>query len=202
MALMNCPECSKEISDKAPSCPNCGAPSSLQRPAGAVTFKKQGMSHSKTIGLGVLIGLVVLLGWMWRSALSDTAAPPSAGLLAALRQPKKLVNERTQLNEGRSIIYSFYLPTDSRVQVEANATPKAIDVMLMNSDQAAKFREANGKLFGGNYTYTQALSGQQVLTMDKTAVLPSGNWSIVVLRPRESIIFTEETAASIRVTAY
>ena len=26
MALINCPECGKEISDKAASCPNCGTP--------------------------------------------------------------------------------------------------------------------------------------------------------------------------------
>lgn len=26
MALINCPECGKEISDKAPACPNCGMP--------------------------------------------------------------------------------------------------------------------------------------------------------------------------------
>jgi len=26
MALIECPECGKDVSDKAPSCPNCGAP--------------------------------------------------------------------------------------------------------------------------------------------------------------------------------
>ncbi|WP_300616849.1 hypothetical protein [Dokdonella sp.] len=26
MALIPCPECRKEVSDKAPSCPNCGCP--------------------------------------------------------------------------------------------------------------------------------------------------------------------------------
>jgi hypothetical protein len=26
MALINCPECSKEVSDKAPACPSCGVP--------------------------------------------------------------------------------------------------------------------------------------------------------------------------------
>jgi len=26
MSLINCPECSREVSQKAPSCPNCGAP--------------------------------------------------------------------------------------------------------------------------------------------------------------------------------
>lgn len=26
MALIKCPECEKEISDKAPACPHCGCP--------------------------------------------------------------------------------------------------------------------------------------------------------------------------------
>lgn len=29
MALMHCPECNKEVSDKAKACPNCGYPISL-----------------------------------------------------------------------------------------------------------------------------------------------------------------------------
>lgn len=29
MALINCPECNKEISDKAQSCPHCGCPINL-----------------------------------------------------------------------------------------------------------------------------------------------------------------------------
>lgn len=28
MALIKCPECGKEISDKAAACPNCGCPAS------------------------------------------------------------------------------------------------------------------------------------------------------------------------------
>lgn len=31
MALINCPECGKQISDKAPACPNCGYPLDLYR---------------------------------------------------------------------------------------------------------------------------------------------------------------------------
>lgn len=30
MALINCPECGKEVSDKASSCPNCGYPISIK----------------------------------------------------------------------------------------------------------------------------------------------------------------------------
>ena len=29
MALINCPECNKQISDKAAACPNCGCPISI-----------------------------------------------------------------------------------------------------------------------------------------------------------------------------
>lgn len=31
MALINCPECGKEISDQAVSCPNCGTPINNQK---------------------------------------------------------------------------------------------------------------------------------------------------------------------------
>lgn len=32
MALIRCPECTKEVSDKAPSCPHCGLPLNLEPP--------------------------------------------------------------------------------------------------------------------------------------------------------------------------
>ena len=32
MALINCPECGKEISEKAKSCPNCGCPIDTSEP--------------------------------------------------------------------------------------------------------------------------------------------------------------------------
>jgi RNA polymerase subunit RPABC4/transcription elongation factor Spt4 len=31
MALIKCAECGKEVSDKAPNCPNCGAPIAVQK---------------------------------------------------------------------------------------------------------------------------------------------------------------------------
>jgi hypothetical protein len=38
------------------------------------------------------------------------------------------------------------------------ASPKDLDVMLMAGDEVAKFQTARCKLFGGQYTYHQALS--------------------------------------------
>lgn len=42
MALINCPECNKEVSDKANNCPNCGYPLSDMVTSGDVRIKLPG----------------------------------------------------------------------------------------------------------------------------------------------------------------
>ncbi|MCR4744588.1 MAG: zinc-ribbon domain-containing protein, partial [Lachnospiraceae bacterium] len=50
MALMNCPECNKEISDMVEACPHCGYP---------VKKKRLHKITPKTIGV-LLIGIILL----------------------------------------------------------------------------------------------------------------------------------------------
>ena len=207
MAMIDCPECGKQISDKAPACPNCGAPSNLFQPQQSpppppTAPSKNSTTKNRTAQVVILLVLCLGLFGLWRSILSNKAAPPGAGLIGIVRQPVKVVDQRVQLKEGQAVTYSLNLNTDSRVQVQVTAAPKPVDVMLMDQNQAAQFRQAMGKLFGGNYTYMQALSGQQVLSMDKTDLLPRGQWALVVMRPREAILFTEDAAAQIVVTVY
>ena len=53
MALIKCPECNKEISDKAPACPNCGTP---------IANKKVKVHfHRKRSAFGALVTGVVLI---------------------------------------------------------------------------------------------------------------------------------------------
>lgn len=61
MALIKCPDCGKEISDKAPVCPNCGRPIA---PTGIYSFLSQ--RWVKIIGIIVLayIGLRIMGGIM------------------------------------------------------------------------------------------------------------------------------------------
>lgn len=71
MALINCPECSKEISDKAESCPNCGFPiqkeESEEYLACPKCFSKElhadksGFSGGKALAGAVLTGGIGLL---------------------------------------------------------------------------------------------------------------------------------------------
>lgn len=50
MALINCKECGKEISDKATSCPNCGY--KLKE-----TTAEKELSVAKTVAIVIIIGL-------------------------------------------------------------------------------------------------------------------------------------------------
>ena len=61
MALINCPECKKEISDKAQSCPYCGCPVS------AVTIEQTSKKWKGWQLLGCLtsiLGIVLIMGHM------------------------------------------------------------------------------------------------------------------------------------------
>lgn len=48
MALINCPECGTEVSDKAASCPKCAFPIAESRPDGTVRIKMTVISQTVT----------------------------------------------------------------------------------------------------------------------------------------------------------
>lgn len=209
MALVNCPECGKQVSDLASSCPHCGCPlKGVSAPPGQSAPSNRGSGRRKTHPAVMLLAIILLVGGVggiylfWRSLNSDSAAPPTAGLAGVLRQPEKLADERIELHEGQYKAYSFSLRSDARVRVAVQAAPKSVDVMLMNSSDFKGFQKASRKLFGGKYTYREALSGQQILSLEKTEMVPSGHWTLVVMRPAEALLFKKGTSASVTVTVY
>ena len=59
MALIKCYECGKEISDKAPSCPHCGAPKLVA--ANKKVKAKKSLVFSKYLKpIGIGLGVVLL----------------------------------------------------------------------------------------------------------------------------------------------
>ncbi len=63
MALINCPECGCEISDKAASCPHCGVPIAAEAPASKASGREpDGVSRStRSGGSWEAIGFLVIV---------------------------------------------------------------------------------------------------------------------------------------------
>lgn len=72
LALINCPECGKEVSDKAKSCPNCGCPIEDSRPDGMVRIKmcalKAGFNGKQEVTLSDSNGKTLWTGYVGQIA--------------------------------------------------------------------------------------------------------------------------------------
>jgi len=73
MALINCPECSKQVSDKALTCPNCGvgiASEAESRGTTVATIQKT----SKGLELHTLMSVtVIIVGVAWMAIIISVA---------------------------------------------------------------------------------------------------------------------------------
>jgi hypothetical protein len=77
MALINCPDCDREVSSAAPSCPGCGAPI-----AGAAESRATGANittvqeTSKRLKLQMLMSVLLICGGVvWVIAASQSLQP-------------------------------------------------------------------------------------------------------------------------------
>ncbi len=87
MALMACPECAREVSDKAPSCPACGAPiaSAAERRSVGVPLTTV-QETSKRLKSHILVSALLFWGgiiWLF-SAGSAGSGDANTGVLASL----------------------------------------------------------------------------------------------------------------------
>ncbi len=203
MGLIYCMECRKEVSDKARKCPHCGAPiARANLPwAPAASGSRTGGALRAALKFVLFVAVVGGGWWIWQAMTSDTKAPFSAGLTAAFREPRKVADERITLKAGQHVSYPFALETDARVHVRITAVADPVDMMLMSRADAEKFRGAGGNLLGG-YSGFPALSSRQVGMLDKTEVVPKGEWSLVLLRPKDTPSPKPEAAADVAVTVY
>ena len=77
MALINCPECEKEISDKAKSCPNCGYELNPQasQPKQPSKKKSSGSGYGTWI---VVIGVIIFILYLIGSSSDDNSSSSSS----------------------------------------------------------------------------------------------------------------------------
>jgi len=73
MALIKCPDCSKDVSDKAATCIHCGSPLKEIQPENMANQVQKGVQRSKlksesgnTIGImGLIVGVIVCFFNFW-----------------------------------------------------------------------------------------------------------------------------------------
>lgn len=89
VALMNCPECQKEISDQAPACPNCGMPVKIRAKEIApqqveITGLKIPSRRKKLILFSLLGILVIGIGILGTKYIIDRRAEDEARQLSLI----------------------------------------------------------------------------------------------------------------------
>lgn len=84
MALINCPDCSKEISSNAPTCPGCGAPiATKSEAAGSGVVQLQTIqSTSKALKAQALMsGVLLIIGFVSVMAVMNANEKPAISLV-------------------------------------------------------------------------------------------------------------------------
>ena len=84
MALINCPDCNKEISDLAPACPHCGRPNpnhvvtrQVPNPNHIVTTQATGKLYKALEAIGVLLTIIGTFSCVFAFATEpDEGRPP------------------------------------------------------------------------------------------------------------------------------
>ncbi len=71
MALIKCPECGKEYSDKAPSCPNCGCPTNAESTSTSTQVPEKTKKSPKGIIIGIICAVVIVGGIFGYKLYSD-----------------------------------------------------------------------------------------------------------------------------------
>lgn len=81
MPLIQCPDCKKDISDSAPSCPHCGRPNSVADTAKPII--SQALSSHRKVSIPLIVGIIMIpfiASWFTlRKGYSTTARAVSLG---------------------------------------------------------------------------------------------------------------------------
>ena len=141
MALIKCPECGKEISDKAMSCPNCGCPVNLEedkfpkedKSLNSKTVKKKGgCLKSILIFFIICIGISAIIAFQAskESSSSQSEIPAETTLTAEdAKQAAKLTDE---------IIWGYVLPVinanNKLMKIVGNESATDLDIYNATKD--------------------------------------------------------------------
>jgi hypothetical protein len=144
MALIACSECRREVSDKAVSCPHCGAPINQ---AAAIPVKPQKQQSN----IGCFTSLVVIFGTLWlvsqcapSASRSTSATPAATPAPEAAKTPAQMLADlkaRWDPAQPARAEHATMLQ-QARVLAERHSgTPEAVEAQKLIEPIAAKVEE-------------------------------------------------------------
>lgn len=186
--IIECPECKGQVSTQATSCPHCGAPVKQQdspEPTGVpiawphAPKPKRSTSARRVL---VLLGVgVVAASLLWYFAPPSGREQATNVVGSALRLEQTLFAETFEVPAGGYRGWDARLGAEARVTVAVDVRDgSAVNVYLMTPAQKREFDEVRRNLFGGQFTYTGALSSISTRRYSNSVVLPAGTWHFVI----------------------
>jgi hypothetical protein len=146
MALITCEDCGKSISDRAPSCPHCGAPGATAHPpplppplhqptAAALALakgnRKMGIGQKILAGFFGSIALILIIG-----AIGGKTPAPSGGSMSQTPTPPQKEIVRATAQELFDAYESNEVATDIRLKgkiIEISGSVQSIDKSVFDS---------------------------------------------------------------------
>ena len=160
--------------------------------------------------VGIILFLIIVVGGVgagmhFIDSVADkvedgafSAGPGAAE--PAPEPPQVLLNQTRELNEGDYTGLSFGVTGLSEISVSVKASPKSVDIFLLDDENWGKFQANNEAGRDGGWKYYKTLSRQGVLAEEMTSDLEQGTWHLLVQRPRESAIMRDKTTATVVIT--
>ena len=117
MALIKCPECGKEISDKAEICINCGIKISDIENLHEVSQKKeqeiiQQQSNKTKSTIGLVIAIIVVVSFVWliwyQSTADERARQRLQNSIDELKQTQKEIDDLEQQLDYNNQLIDLY----------------------------------------------------------------------------------------------
>ena len=208
MAMTQCGECGKDVSDKAAACPNCGAPVSKPVAASAVAAppppapvppKKSvsGGGLAKAFGF-VVLALVASVFWRHSGATSagnSYRAPVPAAAVNLVLPPQVVFDEEIAVDAHGWRSKGFALPHAQPVRLQVTGgedTAKGFDIMLLENDDVKKLQAEQP------FQKIVLFSADRVRSFTKTADLPAGTYNVVI---RNSYNLLKTMSVHVKATA-
>lgn len=175
LALIQCKECGKEISDRADACPHCGCPTcdgENQRNTNSIPF---------WLFLIVIIACVVAwfvyLDYETQNEVESVSKPFSD----PVPTPVILIEQETQIQEDYYSVYDIELDRRNEVIVEyvINSGPN-IDIFFVDETNYFKWKRMMEGAKESNFQYYPQLSTFGTSISTRKSILPSGTYYLIL----------------------